>query len=84
MIDILGAWSARGQLGHQGMSGFVIGDDFFLARIDDARLALESGDHPIDGLVEVSRLDRATRVHLQDRRLASQEMRCRDDDVLTP
>ena len=59
MIEIFATRSACGRdFGHQGVAGFVIGDDFLFFRVDDAGFALESGDHPVDGLLEVDHLDR--------------------------
>ena len=58
-MEIFATRSAWGRdFGHQGVAGLVVGDDFLFFRIDDAGFALESGHHPVDGLLEVDHLDR--------------------------
>ena len=39
------------------MTGFVVGDDQFLFLRDDAALALGTGDHALDGFLELGHAD---------------------------
>ena len=45
------------RFGYNGVSGLMKGNDFFLLRIHNPGLFLQSPHHPVDGLVQIRQFD---------------------------